>query len=65
MVRSTDLVIWLKQKEKTTPAGEKFTAKFSKKALELYDALTFQGLFPEFLMTRQYKSGTAHLVKVR
>jgi hypothetical protein len=63
MIRSTSLIPWLKQKAQETPVRKTIEAHFSRQAIRLYDKLTFNGLFDEWLMLQDKKSGFVRLMR--
>lgn len=64
-VKSTQLEQYMDDLKRLTPRWETVKTHMSRNARVLYSRLSMDGKFPEFLMTREYKSGRVHLVKVR
>ena len=50
--------------EKITPKWVKVKTKLSRNAIVLYHRLTLEGHFRDFVMTREFKSGHVHLIKL-
>lgn len=64
-IKSTELVLAMARLQKMTPRWEIVKLRMSRDAKKLFHTLSFQGFFSDFLMSKEYKSGLVHLVKVR
>ncbi len=64
-IKSTDLVLTMNKLNREMKKLEQVKLRFSRKAQQLYYRLSVAGLFEDFLMVREYKTGLVHLVKVR
>lgn len=64
MIKSTQLETYMQELEKITPKWVTVKTKLSRNAIVLYHRLSLDGHFRDFLMTREFKSGRVHLMKL-
>lgn len=64
-VKSTELIRYMETLQSITPRWETVKTRLSRNAFVLYNRMSFDGKFSDFLITRKYKTGRIHLMKVR